>query len=422
MNSIYVQVASYRDSELLPTLRDLRAKSSGKNKINIGICWQKDDSETIEEFQNDPDVRILSVPWNESKGLGWARSEIQKMYQDEDYTLQLDSHHRFSKDWDVDLIKMYKSLKGRSEKPLLTAYAASYDPLNDKVLNPTPSWIWPHDFKSSGTIWFNPVSITNWNMIEGPIRGRLVSGHYYFTTGAHCKEYIYDPDMYFAGDEICLSVRSYTLGYDIWHPHRCYVWHHYGRTDRAKHWTDHAENNKKEGKIKKSWNERDEWSKKRIRHLLGEENNNIDLGIYGLGDKRTLADYELYSGIDFRNRRITRDAIEGREPPVIYKTEDLRELAFKKTTPIKLVEWPYMEYMKTMEKISHIDVKFFNLQQKVIFTDTISVPRLLSMMGRPYEVTIVGDYYPMKLSFNAMNKDVITNSWVRDLKPNIHWG
>jgi mannose-6-phosphate isomerase-like protein (cupin superfamily) len=31
-----------------------------------------------------------------SKGLCWARSEIQKLYEGEDYTLELDSHHRFA--------------------------------------------------------------------------------------------------------------------------------------------------------------------------------------------------------------------------------------------------------------------------------------------------------------------------------------
>jgi len=44
------------------------------------------------------------VPWQESKGLGWARDECQRLYDGEGYALQLDAHHRFLKGWDTALI------------------------------------------------------------------------------------------------------------------------------------------------------------------------------------------------------------------------------------------------------------------------------------------------------------------------------
>ena len=46
--------------------------------------------------------------WKESKGLCWARSLIQKLHNGEEYTLQLDSHHRFVENWDEELINMMK--------------------------------------------------------------------------------------------------------------------------------------------------------------------------------------------------------------------------------------------------------------------------------------------------------------------------
>jgi hypothetical protein len=33
------------------------------------------------------------------------------------------------------------------------------------------------------------------------------------------------------------------------------------------------------------------------------ETNEIDMGIYGLGDKRTLKQYEQYAGVDFKEKQ-----------------------------------------------------------------------------------------------------------------------
>lgn len=418
MNSIFVQIASYRDLELYPTIKDLYAKSSGQNKITVGLVWQKDETESIEEFSKNNDVRIIDVSWQQSKGLGWARSLTQSLYRDEDYTLQIDSHHRFSKNWDSDLIEMTKSLQDKSAKPLLTSYAAGYDPNNDTALPENPCKVLPHDFKQSGTIWFNPVSIPNSHLLKGPINARLVSGHYFFTLGSHCKEYIYDPDLYFAGDEIALSVRSYTLGYDLYHPHRCFVWHHYGRNDRIKHWNDHGNDQKDSGIVEKTWMERDDLSKKRIRQMLGEEDNGLDLGIYGLGSVRSLQDYEKYAGFDFKNKRIINAAIEGVDPPVEFD-----ESSFRKSTPVRIPSSPMMEYVKYGRNLSKVTVEYYNLSRTVIHREEFSYGDVQNMASSPYQSMVMADHYPMRIIFTAFGfGGSILNKWERDLRPNIHWG
>ena len=130
---IFVQIASYRDPELLPTIRDCIDKAKYPENLTFGICWQRDETETMGEFENDPRFRVLDYHWSKSKGLCWARSEIQKLWEGEDYTLQLDSHHRFLQDWDVELIEMMK-LTG-SEKPIITSYAGMYRPSTNELLN-----------------------------------------------------------------------------------------------------------------------------------------------------------------------------------------------------------------------------------------------------------------------------------------------
>lgn len=311
---IFIQIASYRDPELLPTIRDCLSKAKYPDRLTFGICWQKDENETIGEFENKPNFKILKYPWNQSKGLCWARSEIQKLWDGEEYTLQLDSHHRFLQDWDEELINMM-NLTG-SKKPIITTYAGMYRPSDNTLLNVDPYKMVASNFTPSGTILFRPHSIPDWKNLTKPIPARFVSGHFFFTYGIHCSEYKYDPNIYFAGDEISLSIRSYTLGYDIFHPHKTIVWHEYTREGRTKHWTDFNVENKTNGVVDKLWWEMDVESKKRLRHMLQEEDNGIDLGIYGLGDVRTHRDYEIYAGINFSNRSLHPHTLEGKNPPV----------------------------------------------------------------------------------------------------------
>jgi hypothetical protein len=100
INKIFVQIASYRDPELLPTIKDCLDKAKYPENLTFGICWQRDEHESLGEFKDDDRFQIIDVPWHESKGLCWARSLIQKLWNGEKYTMQLDSHHRFAQNWD----------------------------------------------------------------------------------------------------------------------------------------------------------------------------------------------------------------------------------------------------------------------------------------------------------------------------------
>jgi hypothetical protein len=231
------------------------------------------------------------------------------MWRGEPYTMQLDSHMRFAKDWDLFLLECM-AMTG-SDKPLLTAYCGAYE-ANNPDYHPgiEPFQMIPTRFSDHGTIPFIATSMPE--PPTQPVPARFVSGHFFFTLGQHCIEYLYDPDLYFAGDEISLSIRSYTLGYDLYHPHRNVIWHDYCSYERRKHWGDHTNT---EPQVEMAWWERDRISKSRLRQLLGEEYNGHDLGVYGLGNQRSHAEYEAYAGIDFARRRLHPNALVGRLPP-----------------------------------------------------------------------------------------------------------
>lgn len=232
------------------------------------------------------------------------------MYGGEEFTLQLDSHHRFADEWDRKMIDALEATG--SPKPILTSYAGIYDPQTDHKKSDAPFYMKAGAFTEAGTILFRPEVIPEWEGLQKPVKARFVSGHYFFTLGSHCEEDAYDPQIYFAGDEISLSIRSFTLGYDLFHPHRTFVWHEYTRAGRRKHWDDHLSAGAEAGP---AWHELDTASKRRLGKLLREEENDEDLTGYGLGDVRTHRDYERYAGIDFASRRLHPETLVGEAPP-----------------------------------------------------------------------------------------------------------
>ena len=159
---------------------------------------------SLEELVDNKSIRVIEKNYTESKGACWARHTLQQNYDDEQYTLQLDSHHRFIQDWDIELIEMMK-MTG-SEKPILTSYAGMYRPSDNQLLNVEPYKMVASNFTPGGTIMFRPHAMENWETLTKPVKARFVSGHFFFTLGIHCEEYKYDPNIYFAGDEISLSI------------------------------------------------------------------------------------------------------------------------------------------------------------------------------------------------------------------------
>ncbi len=114
------------------------------DKLRFGIARQyseEDGFDKLEEYREDTRFRILDIPYNESNGACWARHLIQQLYKNETYTLQIDSHMRFEKSWDITLIDMIDQLKEHGhEKPLLTGYVSSFDPDNDPAGRARDPW------------------------------------------------------------------------------------------------------------------------------------------------------------------------------------------------------------------------------------------------------------------------------------------
>lgn len=323
-NTIFIQIASYRDPELIPTIKDCISQAAYPERLSFGIVWQhasEDEWDSLDEFKHLNNFRIIDVDYKEAKGVCWARSLAQTLYNGERYCLQLDSHHRFTKNWDVTLVRMLQELqKNGHEKPLLTAYLTSYNPELEQSLSEIEKiksrnihpWKLNFDrFAPDGVVHFTPGDIPNYTAFNAPIPSRFLSAHFIFTLGQFCKEVPYDPEYYFHGEEISLAVRAYTHGYDLFHPHRVIIWHEYMRDKKVKHWSD-----------SKDWESIDKNAKDKNRKLLGVECEVQHIEKYGLGTVRTLRQYEMYAGIEFKTKRIHIHTKEENLLPIPVESEE----------------------------------------------------------------------------------------------------
>lgn len=300
---IFISVAAYRDPQLEPTVADCLRKARHPERLRFGVCWQHGPEQTELSFRDDPRFRILDVDFRQSKGACWARAEVMKLWQGEDWFLQVDSHCRFAPGWDEILIR---TATGKP-KPILSTYATPFTPGENEILLDKPMQIDLQAFSNDGIPQLRPTEFDRRFDRSRPMRARFLSAGFLFAPGSFVQEVPYDPELYFLGEESSMTVRAFTHGYDIYHPAQTIVWHDYIRADAKKHWGDHTESNQ----AATPWSDLDQKSRQKVQRLLRGE----PIANFGLGNFRSLAEYEAFAGISFRLRKGHPYTLRGEEPP-----------------------------------------------------------------------------------------------------------
>lgn len=357
--NIFISIASYRDPQLQSSILDCINKSKFPRNLYFGICWQKDNSENIDQIKNLPNIKIYDVDWRSSRGACWGRSVIQQeLYDNQDLYLQLDSHHRFIENWDEKLIKLLNEAKLINAKSIIGSYGTGYHRLDNKNLIDAPCKINTFDsFTEDCDLISRPVRIKNSSSKSTIISARLLSGHFIFSDAQFIVDCPYDPNFYFRGEELALSARAYCHGYDFFHPTSSIIYHEYERSGDHKHWDDHK---KKNGIIVES-TELDDRSKARQRQLFHIDDRYINFKQYDLGNKRSLHDYERYAGIDFKNQRVHKFAYNVRDdsPDPYIMTEDEWNSGMMNKYE-KTIEWD----LSKIDSHDDFDFWFFGFETK----------------------------------------------------------
>lgn len=416
--TIFIHLPAYREPELVPTIKDALKQAKHPDRLVFGICRQfnpDDKFDNVDKYRKDKRFRILDIPYTEAKGLPYARQQINnKLLKKETYILQLDSHHRFIKHWDEELINMHLQLEKKGYKPILTGYLPYYNPFNDPAERTMVPWqqqfaaFYPH-----GTIFIRPGGFHSEKELTEPVPSRFISGHFAFARSGWAREIQHDPDIYFSGEELNLTIRSFTHGYDLFHPHKLVIWHATMREERNGKllWDDQS-------KRGEDWWSAQNKARAKIRQLLRTENNGFSLKGFDIGKVRTIRDYEKYAGIHFKKRAVQQYTIEHKLPPnpvIKNKTEWENSFipSFYQLVTIQRNDFPAHDY-------KHILVAFDDENGNAINHRYIAGVELTYFMenGTPihYEEMFLTNKIPKKMVFWAYSE---TRGWVERVEKSL---
>jgi hypothetical protein len=315
-STIFIQIAAYRDPDLPATLHHLIERAAQPERLRFGICLQLADNDPAHwgesAFPNHPHLKIVRFDATESHGACWARRQAQSFYGGENFLLQIDSHMRAVEHWDDLLLTTWRECS--DERAVLSVYPNGFQ---------QPCRLQTSTLPVMGAAGFDDYGILKLRGIsrfqlpeeqpERPIPGAFIAGGFLFGPGSIVSEVPYDPELYFYGEEIAMSARLWTSGFNIYAPNRLLLFHLYKSEATAAehsttHWGDHS-----------NWFELNRRSLLRVhtllkslKHapeqlkLLNNDVNNIDS--YPLGDQRSLHDYQLWAGVNFSMQEISKNA------------------------------------------------------------------------------------------------------------------
>lgn len=296
--SIFVSIASYRDTDCSATLTSAFSNATHPSRVFVGVCEQntKAGGEACvpSEFEWHDQVRRISVPYKEAKGPTYARYLCSTLYRNETYFCQVDSHTRFTPGWDVRAIDMVRACP--SPKAVLTHYPHDWDRTELGTRAAGVPVLCKSFFDADGMLTFNAVTLDA-SSVPRPVP--FTSGGFVFGPGSMVREVPYDPDLphLFTGEEILYSARLWTSGYDFFTPTDNLVFHHYYRSDAPKFWSDldfQAEQRATRAKVQALL------GGKLAGGLAGELAGELAAGYaYGMGTARSLAQYWAYAGVDW---------------------------------------------------------------------------------------------------------------------------
>ena len=295
MDRIFVSIASYRDNRCPTTLNSLFKNAKNPERIYVGICQQNKPGDIECVSLKDPlvqkyisQIRIKKLSSDDAKGPTLARYICSKLWNGEEYYLQIDSHTLLVKDWDEKL----KNMVNKKGKAVISHYPPAIEEYDSNKKSTNVPRICRAFFNERGMISFEGAEAleTNDELIQVP----YIAAGLFFCKSDFLKELPFDPDLpyLFVGEEILLSIRFWTNGWDIYTPSENIVYHYYTRSEEPKIWTD------------KKYTDEDAHNK--VKEIIGIINSNKNHE-YGIGNIRKLEDYYKFAGIDINSKTVSKD-------------------------------------------------------------------------------------------------------------------
>jgi glycosyltransferase involved in cell wall biosynthesis len=302
-DTVFISIAAYCDPLLAFTITSAMTQASRPERLVFGVVEQQlPEARAQLPAAWAPQVRRVHIHPLDARGPCWARSIAMSLYQGERWFLQIDSHMWFEPGWDERLLHWGERCAALNPRSLISTYPNAFTMQGGQ---PVVQIAGPEllAFVVRGDQQFHadhPVLMFEAVPVSGrdPLPAMHVGGGCLFGPGRVVQEVPYDPFLYFHGEEQAFALRAWTRGWDIFQIPSMPIYHQYvsGDSVRPLHWSPELDAQRQVRSAQMT-----EASNRRMAALLwGGE----DLGVYGLGRERSLADYAAFSGIDYAARRI----------------------------------------------------------------------------------------------------------------------
>lgn len=321
---IFAQVSHLRDSERCGrTLFSLFSKAAQPELLTVGLMEQndKDDKTCVEHFgelcvedQDDgvyhcpymEQIRLVSLFATAGHGSIYARSLLRKVLGDEEFCLQLDSHSDVIPGWDDVLLTQWTTVG--NENAILSADPPPAGDLLDANATRAPA---PPVALACDLEWTAeglPANGLARSEVRGAARPWPANGWSPRFSFHKCHAEMAAPyDPFLRGTQAPEGfgryARWFTRGYDVYVPSEHAVSHMYfGNPQKYRYTVLHREE-----------------AIRRVKTMLqiypggdAGEDAQANMGIYGLGRRRTLDQLIDYTGFDVRRQMIVTDKCAAR--------------------------------------------------------------------------------------------------------------
>ena len=235
--TIFVSIPSYRDADCKNTLKDIYDTANAPHRVFVGILTQNHPEHTEEvcgeynPFQKN--IRSKNISYLDASGPLKARSLISKdLYKGETYYLMIDSHSKFTENWDDKLIAQIEYLQEKGvKKPIISNYIPDVG-LMEGGYNRVPIICEVLETKEIPYIFQNRSDVPKSTFAPSYFMG--AGGM--FTSGRFVKDIgldrLHNLKNIQNGEEILYAVLGYTHGYDIYTPADNIIFHKYHTPDR----------------------------------------------------------------------------------------------------------------------------------------------------------------------------------------------
>ena len=241
------------------------------------------------------------MSYKEAKGPTFARYWCSLLWRGEELYLQIDSHMEFVSDWDTKCFQMMREASRSNSRVVISAYPPTPKQMDIKGMPAMCNAKYKQTLPSFSASWSSPSSTP----VLAP--KPFIAAGLMLIPGTFLYSVPFDPYLphLFQGEEILLSARLWTPGFDMYTPNLKICSHDYGRNGDPKVWKDLNGSDCRARAVK------------RAQFILGLVPKKsilpdflVNTNFYGLGTERTIKAFWKKAGIDPYSKTVSNKCVE----------------------------------------------------------------------------------------------------------------